>query len=223
MDWQWLEKDNNTLTKLTAHEQLYDLDTAINYASIEQTMFEYNSTRNGGSRDKKMQSVIQKILNDFIQQFDVRITHEIRQAKCIRRNKTHGKTKQAREHKNKWNSDMGQLELDYVNDSSKDKSSFWVNWQSRSVNQKRFDTADVLQSMQENLLKLMQDKTQYNPQTEYSSVSKAPVYYTEEHARWKLHLLTLMSLHPESNNYIQQLIETFLAQDTTGQNKKWLV
>ena len=222
VDWQWLKKDNNTLAKLTAGEQPYDLDKAINYASIEQIMFEYNSTRNGGGQDNKMQSVIQTILNAYIEEFGVGITHEIRQAKCIRRNKTHGKTKQAREHKNEWNSTMGRLELDYVNDSSKDKSSFWHSWQTTHVKQKIFDTTNVLQGMQANLLKLMQDKTQYKAQTEYSSVSKAPVYYTEEHARWKLHLLTLMLLQPESN-YIEKLMKKFLAAHEENQEQKWLI
>lgn len=200
-DFKWLIKMNERLQKYASEGSGYRCSGNIQYEEIENTLFAYNKSREGGTKDNAIKAVIQDVLNEFISSFDTVEEHTIRNPRfhkfSVLRRRKHEEKKIVKEGKSAFNSEMGNLELAFVS-FVKNKDSFWTQWNATPIKQKGFevDLSSVFDNIKESLQDLMKDPDQYKNQEDYKGVCKAPVYYTEQHPKWKLHILTLMHLNP---------------------------
>jgi len=194
----WLSKSNKQLQDLVAlSNSAYRCDNIDAFEDLENKLFAHNKSRKGGVQDSKMKNVIQEILNEYIKSFGLK-EHRIRQPKIS--SYKHGDTKERIEQKHEFNSLMGNMELAYI----ENKESFREKWKSFRPNKNlnalktvfECNQVELLENMVNALLKLIQNKNkkQYKNAEDDTGLCQAPVYYTEEHPKWKLHLLTLWKL-----------------------------
>lgn len=197
-NFQWLDAMNQQLQNYAFEGSGYRCSGNIQYEEIENTLFAYNKSREGGTKDKVMKAVIQDVLDAFIENFDIGEEHPIRRPRFhkFQKQRKHKEKKIVQEGRSEYNTTMGNLELEFVDE---DKDSFWTQWNATPIKQKDFkvDLSSVFDNIKESLQTLMNDKDQYKNQEDYKGVCKAPVYYTEQHPKWKLHILTLRHLNPK--------------------------